>query len=80
MTSQRQPHSGQRLFVRRKPAGVLRHHGYRIDRYGELAATTLDDLGVDPGSLLDERRHTGRTGTVISNLAVSNTDALHAIS
>ena len=78
--SQRQPDCGQSFFVRWKPAGALRRHGLRVNPDRELTASALDDLGVDPGFLFDERRHTGRAGTVISHLAVTNTDAFHVLS
>ena len=77
VTSQRLTDSRHHLFVRRKPVGVLLRHGLLTDPYRELTAPALDDVGVDPGFLLDERRHTGRAGTIVSDLAVSNADALH---
>ena len=77
VTSQRLMDGRHHLVVYWKPVSALLRHGLLIDPYRELTTPALDELGVDPSLLLDERRHTGRAGTVISNLAVSNTDALH---
>src|SRR6185295_12585324 len=45
----------------------------------KLTAAADDEFGFNPGLRLDERSHTGRAGQVVSNLAVTNADALHKI-
>jgi hypothetical protein len=80
VTSQRLTDCCDHLFIRRKHTGVLLRHGLLTDPYRELTTSTLDDLGVDPGFPPDKRRHTGRAGTIVSNLAISNADALHGTS
>lgn len=60
-----------------KPVGVLRCHSLLIDMHRKLSAPADDELGAQSSLLLDQRRHTGRAGMVISHLAVSNGDALH---
>lgn len=48
-----------------------------IDPHRELASPTLHELGLDTNSRLDQRRHTGRARTIVSDLAVSNLNGLH---
>jgi hypothetical protein len=67
------------LFVRWKPAGILRRHGLLTDPHRELTTAAHNEFGFNPGLRFDERSHTGRAGQVVSNLAVTNADALHEI-
>ena len=46
----------------------------------ELAAAALDQLGIDPRLLLDERRRPGSARTVVSDLAEPNPDSRHDVS
>jgi hypothetical protein len=45
--------------------------------HGELAPFALDQIGVEAGRLLDERRRTGRARKVVSDLAVTNPNVRH---
>ena len=48
-----------------------------VHPHAELAAAAGLEIGVDAGVLLDERRHTGGAGQVISNHAVTDLDPCH---
>jgi hypothetical protein len=56
---------------------VLLRHDLFADPDRELTPATLDQVGVDSGLLLDERRRTGSAWTVVSDLAESNADVFH---
>jgi hypothetical protein len=56
---------------------VLLRHDLFADPDRELTPATLDQVGVDPGLLLDERRRTGSAWTIVSDLAESNADVFH---
>jgi hypothetical protein len=44
---------------------------------GEFTAASFDELDVDSGVLLDDGCRTDSTRTIVSDLAVVNTDRLH---
>jgi hypothetical protein len=46
----------------------------------ELAPAALDQLGIDPRLLLDERRRPGSARMVVSDPAVPNPDSHHDVS
>jgi hypothetical protein len=62
-----------------KPAGILLGHGLLTDPHRELTTAAHHEFGFNPGRHFDERSHTDRAGQVVSNLAVTNADALHAV-
>jgi hypothetical protein len=70
-------HRRQHVAVRWKTVQVLLRHHLPADPHRELAPATFDQLRIDPSLLLDERRRTGSARPIISDLAVSNADALH---
>jgi len=70
---------GDSLFVGRKPKrGLLSNH-LVSDPDGELASSAFNDVDVGSCCLLDERRHTGSARLVVSHLAKSNANGLHAL-
>ena len=73
------PDGGYGFFIRWKPADILLRHGLLADPHRELSAATHNELGFNPGLRFDERSHTGRSRQVVSNLAVTNANGLHAI-
>lgn len=48
-----------------------------VDPHGEFAAPTRFEIGAQPEVVLDERRHTGSAGFVISNHAEPDLDPCH---
>ena len=48
-----------------------------VEPHGELAAIAHDLVGLEAERLIDERRHTGGAGSVISDLAVANPNTCH---
>jgi hypothetical protein len=71
---------GQGFVILREPGRVLPRNQILSHPHGELASPAFHQLGVDPGFLLDERRHTGSARMVVSNHAISDADALHEVS
>jgi hypothetical protein len=65
------------VFVRGKSLCILLRHDLVADPHGELAPTALYYFGVDPKFVLDERGHTDRAGTIVSDFAVSDADVFH---
>jgi hypothetical protein len=61
----------------REAVRVLPRDDPVADPHRELAPVALDDGGLDPGGLPDQRRRTGGAGIVVSNPAVANRDARH---
>ena len=76
---QRLLHRREYVRLRWKIARVLPRYHSAADPHRELTSPALDELGIDPGLFLDERRHTGSARPVVSNPAESNLDALHEI-
>src|ERR1044071_4416976 len=72
-TTERPLHRRERIVVCRKSDEriLLCDHVFSYpDR--ELAAAAFDELNIGTDGLLDERRHTGGSRTVVSDLAVAN--------
>jgi hypothetical protein len=69
-----------RFFIAWKTAAILLRDGLLTDPHRKLATATHNEFGFDPGLCFDERSHTGRSWPVVSNLAVTDADALHKTS
>ena len=71
---------GQSLVLRREPDRVLPRNHLLADPHGKLAPPAFYQFRVNTGFLLDERRHTGCARVIVSNLAISDADAVHQVS
>jgi hypothetical protein len=74
------PNRGQSFILRREPERVLPRNHLLTNPHRELASPALYQFRVDTGFLLDERRHTGGARVIVSNLAISDADAVHEVS
>jgi hypothetical protein len=78
---QRLPNRRQNVILLWEAAGrVLLSDQVPSNPHSELASAALHEFWIDPEFLLDECRRTGSAGTIVSDFAESNADALHAIS
>jgi hypothetical protein len=71
---------GHSFVLLREPERVLPRNQLLSNPHGKLASPAFYEFRGDPGFLLDERRHTGGTRVIVSNLAISDADALHEVS
>ena len=68
---------GHNIRVFGEAGRILLRHDVASDPYGELTAPAFDKVGIEPGLLLDQGRHTGGARQIVSNLAVSDADRFH---
>jgi hypothetical protein len=71
---------GHSFVLRRETERVLPRNDLLSNPHGKLAPSAFYQFRVDTGFLLDERRHTGGARVIVSNLAISDADALHEVS
>lgn len=69
---------GQQLGIGREPLVVLMRDLAVVHPDTEFAAPAHFKDGNETGLLLDKRRHTGGARQVVSSLAVTDADAVHA--
>jgi hypothetical protein len=50
-----------------------------VNPHAEFTAATWFEIGVETEFVLDERRHTGGAGLIVSNHAVADADAAHQL-